>query len=574
MGLKQKRPGSLRRFVCDDAGGIAIMSAVFMTCAIACAAIAVDLSHLWFAKRQAQASADLAAIAAVRSPGDADHVVRATVAGNGVADATEIVLEWGSYRRDATLAPQDRFELHAGATYGDAARVSVRRAVPLFFGRALYKDGSVPIIARGVASRLDQAGITLGSKLLSLHGGVLNALLSALTGSTVSLDAVHYDALAMANVDLLSGLDALNTQADLDAVTYDDVLNADVSAGDLAGAMADVASLSEAEAALDLLGSQLYGADLSLGDIIDLGPLGSLPVGTGANMLSVSAGDLMAAALGVANGTNQIALDLGASLSGLADVTVNMAVGERPQGLHWLSVGPQDVIVRTAQVRLGVEAELLGGESGLGAVLKSLLGLGGLVSVDPVRLPLVVEVAAAEARVAGVSCDAADPSSTEVDVEVRPAVAEAWIGDVDTSSFADFDDRLEVEPAKLTGLRALLFKAGIHASSYVGMGDPEPRTVTFTADEAGTGIPKTVTSTGLTESLIDSLTEELELEVTPGGIGGALGGLLSAVGDLLEPVAAVLDSLVDSLLAAVGVKLGAADVRLEYVACGDARLVM
>lgn len=179
MDIHDKTARGLPRFVRDERGGVAIIAAVFMTCAIAAAAFAVDLSHLWFSKRQAQASADLAAIAAVRSPDHADKVVRATVADNGVTDALDIGLEWGSYARDASLAPADRFQAHPGASYGDAARVSVRRNVPLFFGRLFDSDGVVEISARGVASRIDQAGITIGSKLLSLHGGAERASVRA-----------------------------------------------------------------------------------------------------------------------------------------------------------------------------------------------------------------------------------------------------------------------------------------------------------------------------------------------------------------------------------------------------------
>jgi uncharacterized membrane protein len=179
----------------DAGGGIAIMGAFFLMLIVAAAALAVDGGHLVLAKRQTQTSADLAAIAAVRTPSQGLQAARVTAHRNGVPEAADVQVEWGSYAADPEMSPDDRFEPSGSTASGGAVRVTIRRAVPLFFGRLFIPSGNVELVAQGVAARRDEAGISIGSSLLTLEDGILNQVLSGLTGSSISLSAVHYDAL-------------------------------------------------------------------------------------------------------------------------------------------------------------------------------------------------------------------------------------------------------------------------------------------------------------------------------------------------------------------------------------------
>src|SRR3546814_7974854 len=84
------------------------------------------------------------------------------------------------------------------------------------------------------------ASFAIGSRLASIDGGVLNALLSGLTGSSISLKALDYRALAGADVDLFAWLDALRTQAHVSAGSYDELLGTSVAVGDALAAAASV----------------------------------------------------------------------------------------------------------------------------------------------------------------------------------------------------------------------------------------------------------------------------------------------------------------------------------------------
>ena len=558
----------------DRRGGIAVLTAVIFLVCIVIAALAVDLSYVWLAKRQTQASADLAALAVMKAPDRAQAAAEATVRGNGVNDAVEVRVEWGRYSPDPTKSPEQRFQVTGRTADSNAARVTVRRPMTLFFGRLLVPDGYM-LSGSAVAAVLSKAGISIGSGLLSLEGGLANDLLTALTGSKISLSLVNYKAIASGDVQLLGVLDALKTTAHLNVGTYDELLGAEVTVGQLIQATAAASQVNDVKVALGLLGNQVKAdTRIRLSSVIDLGNVGHVAIGQGTEVIGVKVSDLLMASLQAANGDNQLALNLGGNLSGLASLKVSLAIGERPQGAHWLSVGDKGVTVRTAQVRLKIDAIVLGGEEGLGALLQGLLGVLGLIQVDPVRLPLYVEVAPSEATITNVSCPANDPTAPLVDVAVRTGVAEAWIGDIDPAALRNFKVRPQVAAAQLVGIRVLFIPIKIMASAHAVVGATTEQPVRFSARDIGAEKPKTVVSRGLVTSLVSSLLGELKLDIVPlGGLGGILGGLLSGLVGLLTPITAVVDSLVDGLLELLGLKLGAADVRLVYASCGVPKLV-
>ena len=71
------------------------------------------------------------------------------------------------------------------------------------------------------------ATFAIGSRLVSLNGGLLNAILGRMLGTTLSLSAMDYQALIDAHIDAFDFLNALATRLDLTGVTYDSVLSGD-----------------------------------------------------------------------------------------------------------------------------------------------------------------------------------------------------------------------------------------------------------------------------------------------------------------------------------------------------------
>src|SRR3546814_12203342 len=81
------------------------------------------------------------------------------------------------------------------------------------------------IRATATGARRGYAAFSLGSRVAALNGGLPNALLSALTGSEVSLSVMDYNALASTDIDLLAFSDALRTELDADVLTFGQTLN-------------------------------------------------------------------------------------------------------------------------------------------------------------------------------------------------------------------------------------------------------------------------------------------------------------------------------------------------------------
>src|SRR3546814_5555203 len=92
----------------------------------------------------------------------------------------------------------------------------------------------------------DVCSSDLGSRVAAVHGGIANALLSALTGSTVNLSVMDYEALASADIDLLAFSEALRTELDADVLTFGQTLDSQVT---LPQALSALASASNGEVA-------------------------------------------------------------------------------------------------------------------------------------------------------------------------------------------------------------------------------------------------------------------------------------------------------------------------------------
>jgi uncharacterized membrane protein len=122
---------------------------------------------------------------------------------------------------------------------------------------------------------------------------------------------------------------------------------------------------------------------------------------------------MLTASAALANGDHQVEVDLGMTVPGLASATLDIAIGEPEQFSPWLAVGEAGTVVRTAQTRIKLAATVSPGTSALGAGIKLL----------SVKLPLHIEVAHAEARLADISCPTGRPESMKVSIAAKPGIA-------------------------------------------------------------------------------------------------------------------------------------------------------
>ncbi len=528
-------------FLRDERGSIATMTAIFGTVICSLAALTVDLGSIALEGRTLQGAADLAAMSAAQNLDQATLAAQATAAAN--LDQVSVQVLVGRYQADPTKAPEARFA--AGSDQSNAARVTLTRESPLYFGRWILGRDRIVLTRTATAATTDQpprAMFSIGSRLARLDGGVANQLLSGLTGSTVSLSAIDYSALADAKVNLLGFSDALAMELGVEAGDYETLLTRQVDAGRALRVLRDLAG-NQGDSALTKLLSASTGVTVTVGDLIGLQGDAEEGIAEGLDA-SVCVLDLAMAMLET-GGKRQAALSLGA-FPGIASLSVDLAIGERPNRSPWLTVtGDGEPIIRTAQARLYVRA-------------RSAQKLSGLAQVD---LPVVIELAASEARLDAIACE---PRS--VTLGVRPGMAKATIGAIDERLLKDFTRPLSPTPATLMSVLGLVTLTG---RAEVEAADTGFHAVRFSDAEVNAETLKTVTASGLTQGLIVSLVQRLDVTVKVIGLGLGLGGIVQALGVLLTPLGPVLDAAVNPIFDLLGLHFGQADVRVHDATCPD-----
>ena len=539
----------------DRRGGVGVLVALAMPLLIGFAAFAVDLGSATLDSRRLQGIADAAAIAAAGDPDHADTLARASVASAGWSRAIAVTTRVGRYRRDPAVAVGARFV--PGSAGADAVRVSLNATSPAFFA-TIFGSHGIAIGRAATATRQRLASLSIGTRLASVNGGLANAYLSALTGSSVALSAVSYDALAGADVDLFGFLGALNTSASLKAASFGEIAAARVTQGQALGALAsalDARGNGSAAGAVRTLALTAPGRSLSLSALIDPGPYGAQATG-GSGVARVNAMALVTALVQLASPTRQVALDLGAS-TGLSSSKVTLAVGERPQQSPWIAIGTDgSVVVRTAQARLYVDQQLTP------APLPGLLGTIG------VRVPLFVELASGEARLTAIDC--ASAASAGVSVEARPSPGTAAIAALDPARLSDFSQPVALSPARLVDLAVVQ----VDGKATIDLGQAEPwQPLRFSAADIAAGTSRTVSSGTVVTSVAGSLAQRLTLSARVIGLPLPVGPLLSGVGSRVAAAAPGLDALLDLATGTLGVHVGQADVRVTGMRCGVGALV-
>lgn len=543
----------ISRFAADQRGNIAIMGASSFLMIMACAALGVDVGSIFADKRRTQSAADLAAIVAASDLNNASRAAAATVAKNNYPPDSLVAVEPGVYTAKASLSPQQRFV--AGATPANAVRVSLKTKTPLYFGKVLTGDSQWDVKATAIASTTQLATFAIGSRLASLNGGLLNALLGGMLGTTLSLSVMDYNALLGAKVDALDFLSALATRVNLTGVSYDTLLSSNIKLPDIIGALITANGNNAATSALASVSAAVTGLTNTIlpKSLIDLGPYSGLMVGEKPKIgVKLSAYDLLSATAALANGTNQIAAGVNLNLPGIAGVTLMATIGERPVGTSWVTVGSQGASVHTAQTRVLLKVQLIG---------------TGAVSV--VNLPVYVEIAAGTATLNAVSCGYPNMSTSTVTLGVSPGIVDAWIADVTPAMMKNFSTKPNPPAANIVDLGALQVSGRAHAT----MANAKPTPVTFSYADIQSQTKKTVNTTSFTSSLISSLLGDLQLGVQLGPLGLPIPGIGALVATILSGATVALDALLNMVLQTLGVGLGQADVWVTGIRCDGAVLV-
>lgn len=538
------------RLLAERRAAAAVVVAGALPMLMGLAAVAIDIGMVQLERRRLQGVADAGALAAAQDLGAAQARTDALAAASPGRYPLRADAATGRYRGDAGLTPDQRFT--AGAADPDAVRVTVSSRVPTVFA-AVFGTPAVTVERRATARRLDTASIAIGSRLASLDGGVANALLGALTGGQVSLSVMDYRALAAAKVDLLPWLKVLGTDANLTALTYDEILAAELPAGTVLGSLSRNVTDPAARAALAALATASQGT-IRLAELIDLGDLGRQGEG-GAGLVRVSSLDLAGQVIQGSASTRQVALDLGAQVPGVARTRLWVAIGERPNRSPWIAVTrDRTPLIRTAQARVYLEAKLAAAP------------LPG-ISLAQVELPLFVELASGEARLEAIDCG----SPRSVDVAARPAPGQVALARVDPQALGTFTAPVARSNARL--LETLLLR--VEGQATIDLGAAESfQTRRFDAQAIADGTPSTVRSSTPVGGIATSLAQNVNLDARLLGLVPLPAEpVVRGVGSQLSLIAPVLDPVLMSVTGLLGVGVGEADLWVTGLRCGQPVLV-
>ena len=203
-----------------------------------------------------------------------------------------------------------------------------------------------------------------------------------------------------------------------------------------------------------------------------------------------------------------------------------------------------NVIVRTSQARLYLDSRV-----------------GGVATLDiaSLRVPILIELAEAQAKLDAISCagGAANASGSIA------------IADINTSTLDNFE-------TPVTENRALLAHAlllDVNAKAHVALGGVTWQTVAFSPSDIAGGVIHTVSTGDILQGVASSLMSNMDLRVALLGIGIDASAATQIVGAVIKPLSPALDGLVDQVTQLLGVHIGQTDLRVDGVRCGRPTLV-
>ncbi|QDQ83731.1 TadG family pilus assembly protein [Paraburkholderia megapolitana] len=564
-------------------GAVAVLAAIWV--AVAMAALgAIDIGNFYFARRDLQRSADLAATAAAETIGSAGGCTAATTSAQGAAGAN------GLPTTGTVAVTCGRWDptSNAGSTYfsttgtpQNAAQVTVSEQVPYFF-----MGPARTLSATAIAQATNVGSFSVGSGLLSLGGsmcqangtptagaaaqaGILNAILGGLLNTSLSLSAVSYCGLANVGVKVSDLMVAANV------ATVDQLLQLPINAGSLAALMVTALSRTTV-ASVVLQAGQSAMQSINLASIpgTPTFPLGQTAGSTTAGVISVSLANSQAALNAVINPLQ--ALIVAAEIAQVGKPAINVAAGLTVPGVAGVTLSLQ--VIQPAVVAIGEAGKNAAGvwrtqaqTAQIQTTLNVNVGSAGtfLGALLQVNLPLSIQVATATSWLQSTQC-ATTLAASRSTIATKPGLATLTVGSTSGPACSS--------PATLANLLGLIT---VTACGSAPVAPPGQQTQVFDGNtNLVSGSTPNSNNVGLAvanalTTLNQTLTSTLSVNII--GINLGLGALLapitSAVLAILSPVLTALNQLLVPLLQLLGVQLGVASVTDLSLSCGVANLV-
>ncbi|AOE87649.1 TadG family pilus assembly protein [Pseudomonas sp. TCU-HL1] len=574
-------------------GAIGLMATATLLLALMTLALTLDAGRLYFEKRKLQRVADMAALESATGSGFCGSQAAGLAQTNALALAQASAtrngyggnLGSGSNRVSIGYVDLDgtgqRRLFQASTNRIEAVQVHATQEVPASLVLGGLWGGRLTLQADAVARRSALAGFSLGSGLASLdsqQSAVLNSLLGNLLGTTLSLDAVSYQGLANARLNLLElnqnlpaaarlDLSAGNVQQLLDTrLSLDQVLDATVAAANARETLA----VGVRNGLNSLTNVSLGATQVKLADILNV----VTPANGGQQALrtDLSVLDMVSALAFLANKAHAVDVGLGLNL-GLANLGLKVYVIEPPKiaiGLPGRDAnGKWRTQVSTAQVRLEV-----GGK----------VDVLGLVRVD---LGLHLDVAQGWAALQSITCGPILPGTRQVTVLTQPGIASLGLG-----RYSNITSSTQASPVTVTALPGITgLEVQVSGSANISNGQPTETSFTVSPSQPVPQQKRVATQAG--EALADGLSElanslEVDVVVTKDcgllGLGCLIGGLTkgvieSTLGPTIESTLGSLIPLIgqvvlEPVLKLLGIELGYADVRLMELDTSAPRLML
>jgi len=566
-------------------GAAAVFAAIGLISGLAAAALAIDMGRLYFAQRDLQRVANMAALDSARVAGgcmgvpeNAEAAAYAETLGsigrnsrNETQPDVAITPDRVEVGRRRTSADGNRYFETAPEDKNRAVRVYLQRAAPSrlmqFTGRA---GGPETLTATAAAYSRPMASIEVGSRLAQISPDVLNNFLRQALGAPVNLDLVSYRNLLGADVPVADILEDAGVGSPDEILVVDvptrDFLDAVVTA---VGTTGNTVALAAARRIAD---AAVLPTDIAPGEVL---ALEDAAAGTLSGTL-VNAGALMLAVAEAANGA--ALFDLPVALPPPLDSSSGR--------FRFIQPGNQANLSPGIPAAAGSDTYAANGQAILEADINLDLPLLGRVA-----LPLFVEAAQATATVEEIRCARRGQASDSVLVRARSSISRIGVGRFDdinlpspTPQAVTLVDVSNV-PLLVAGI-TLPVKVRIDAFALVDI-PSDDATLEFTAPFPGEAQSIGRPQAEVLASAISQIPSNLVLNIVIDAGNGTLPalGVLDAVlastrqaievafrSQLASGLAVFGDQLLAPTLANLGLSLGGADVSVRSVVTEEPEL--
>lgn len=596
-------PRGLAALLRDPRAAVAPMVAVLAVLLLLAGGLALDVGLYRRGSHDLRAATEAAALAAAMNPAQAQARARDYLVRNGFDASVLQTVTTGRYCADSSLTPAQRFDTSMtrcpGNGQANAVRLTTRRVPQRFLTGALAAVVTIPdLSATATATRIDEAGIEVTSGILTVTNSLVtsvNDLLGALLGVKLRLTTADIEAMLHGNVDAGLFFDALARRAGHTG-TYQQLVDGTYGIADIANSAADAAGNPQTAAALRVFGTQAgNGYRVPLAGLFGLGVWKNMPVGEADAQPALRAGlnsyQLMSYAVqagpGVIDASDLVSLAVPGST---AKIT---AIASGPMDRPRFAFGPAgEVSVGTSALRLQIQLANIS------------LAVPGILSATVADVPVLIDVAAAQAQISSIDCasTAEQRQNTRVTVAAQTGLINAYIGTAPANAMtkplppitaADIGQanllnlnvlgglvnvsaRAKVVAQPVFGQNAsLVFGPGGNGTigtpstpgtpGSVGNGSQLGTTIASLGSGLGSGLSVKATLLGICLPIVCDLgaIEQLVLGRLLPAITTPLGGLLGTVAD----------PLLDNVLGALGVQLGHAKVWVNGARCGVPVLV-